>query len=158
LHERDNTLTAQTIGLAPNGASPTLASVSIAPTDGVPAGAKFAAAEILMPPPSVQFPTPFIYASNRNVGTTPDPRGDTIAILQFVSVAGRTGSFKLVAQVHTGLQQIRGMAFSDCGEFLVAGAVKTGGVKVFRRVQGGAGLKEVASDTEIDTRSSFVWV
>lgn len=50
LHELDNTLTAQSIGPAPNGTSVTLASISIVPTDSsVPAGAKFAAAEILMP-------------------------------------------------------------------------------------------------------------
>jgi len=159
LHELDNTLTAQDIGPAPNGTSVTLATISIAPTDsGVPAGAKFAAAEILMPAPSASFPSPLIYASNRNTGTEEDPRGDSIAILQFVSVAGRTAEFRLVAQVFTGLQQIRGMAFSGDGQFLVAAGSKSGGVKVFERVDGGAGLREVASNGEVDTRTSFVWV
>jgi 6-phosphogluconolactonase (cycloisomerase 2 family) len=158
LHELDNTLTAQSIGPAPNGTSVTLASISIVPTDsGVPAGAKFAAAEILMPSPSSSFPSSFIYASNRNTGT-PDPRGDSIAIVQFVSIAGRTAEFRIVNQVFTGLQQIRGMAFSDDGQFLVAAGSQSGGVKVFERTDGGEGLTEVAKNDDVDTRSSFVWV
>jgi len=157
LHELDNTLTAQSIGPAPDGPSVTLATVNITPTDNVPAGAKFAAAELLMPPPSENFPVSFLYASNRNTGT-PDVRGDTIAIFQFNPGRGRKAGFKLVNQVYTGLQQVRAMTFSDDGEFLVAGAAQSGGVKVFQRVDGGAGLNEVAGNTEIDTRTSFVWV
>jgi 6-phosphogluconolactonase (cycloisomerase 2 family) len=111
-----------------------------------------------MPPTSSQFPTSFIYASNRNEGT-PDPRGDSIAIFQFLSGTGQQQpAFQPITQVFTGLQQIRGMEFSDDGQFLVAGAALTGGVKVFQRVDGGRGLQEVASSAAIDTRTSFVWV
>lgn len=110
---------------------------------------------MLIPPTPSGAPT-LIYASNRNIGTE-DPAGDTIAIVQFTT-QGNQSSFKIVKQVPTGLQQIRGMAFSDDGQFLVAGGSKSGGIKVFQRINDGTDLKFVAADDTIDTRTSFVWV
>ena len=159
IHEFDNTITVHSIGAPPNGTSHLVAQpLSIAPNDAqVPKGATFAAAEILIPPPGNGN---LLYASNRNTAVNAtDPRGDSIAIVQF-NPPGRNSaaSLKIVKQVFTGLQQIRSMAFSDDGNFLVAGAALTGGVKVFEMADGGTDLREVAANTEVDTRTSFVWV
>jgi len=186
VHELSSTLTAEALSPVPDGGSTLLASTSIVPTDSaIPAGVKFAAAEILIPPAlpfqasdaadsqssqiaptdasapdattdSLSRPT-LLYASNRNIGVE-DPRGDSIAIFQFFPGRGRKAGFKLVQQVYTGLQQIRGMSFNQDGTYLIAGGVKSGGVKVFKRTNGGLALEEVASNDEIDTRTSFVWL
>jgi hypothetical protein len=72
------------------------------------------------------------------------------------------GTLELQAQVFTGLEQIRSMALgrvSDGGdEFLIAGGNVAGGVVVYRRVDGGRDLEEVARNTDIDSRTSFVFV
>jgi hypothetical protein len=73
------------------------------------------------------------------------------------------GSLQLVAQVFTGLNQIRSMNIGrveDGGdEFLVAsGFAGTGGVVMFKRVDGGRNLTEVARNTDVTTRTSFVFV
>lgn len=69
--------------------------------------------------------------------------------------------------MYTGLDQIRGMELGGSGgvigggedEFLVAaGAAGTAGVVVLRRVDGGRDLEVVARNTDIPTRSSFVWL
>lgn len=55
------------------------------------------------------FPTPYIYVSNRNTGTR-DLRGDAIDVYE------RTHDrvcLTRVAQVFTGLDQIRGMQFEN---------------------------------------------
>jgi hypothetical protein len=71
-------------------------------------------------------------------------------------------ALKLLAQVPTGLQQIRSMALGrvdDGGdEFIIAGANTVGGVAVFQRVDGGRDLKLVARNQEIANRTSFVFV
>lgn len=150
-----------------------LVNVSVVPNDPeVPKGAKFAAAEILYPGQLNGSSDDFVYVSNRNTGE-PDQRGDSIAIFQHtagsqVATASRrtfhraNEELTLVNQVFTGLQQIRSMAFSDDGVYLVAGGSKdggsAGGVKVFQRIDGGKGLKEVAKNGDIDTRTGFVWV
>ena len=119
-----------------------LANVSVAPSDaGVPQGAKFAAAaEVLYPPPLHGSTDNILYVSNRNVGVA-DSRGDSIATVQHIagSETGTTCStsrrklrrvteeLKVVAQVFTGLNQIRSMAFSPDGMHLVAGGSKVGG-------------------------------
>ena len=153
-----------------------LVNVSVIPNDPqVPKGAKFATAEILYPGPLDGSTDNFVYVSNRNIGE-PDQRGDSIAIFQHTAgsqdgTAPATSrprfrraneDLTLVVQVFTGLQQIRSMAFSDDGVYLVAGGSKdgggAGGVKVFQRINGGKGLQEVAKNTDIDTRTGFVWV
>jgi len=159
LHELDSTLTVQAVPPAPNGTSPFLGNVTITPPNP-PDGAVFAASEILIPTPTANFPISYIYVSNRNTGTV-DPRGDTIVIYQRNNDSGP--ALTLVAQVYTGLNQIRGMEIGNAengGEaYLVAGGVAgTGGVVVFKRTNGGMGLMEVARNTDVPTRSTFVWL
>ncbi|KDQ23279.1 hypothetical protein PLEOSDRAFT_1068287 [Pleurotus ostreatus PC15] len=218
LHEKTSTLTAQRIPEGPNGTTlPLIANVSIVPP-GQPAGATFAAAELLISTPSEKFPNPIIYASNRNIGNETDPRGDAIAIFEFINPAGAInetddetdnasststsgctchakrmhkfhkrvfarggcqfarrqedqpeasaqteGPLRLINHVFTGLDQIRSMALGsvDAGsdEFLIAGAaIGVKGVAVFQRVDGGRNLTEVARNTDVPTRTSFVFL
>ncbi|KAJ3483213.1 hypothetical protein NLI96_g6466 [Meripilus lineatus] len=160
LHELSSTLTQQTIPQAPNGSSQITASFSILPPDP-PAQADFHAGEILLSTASPSFPSPLIYVSNRNTGPIVDPRGDTIAIYE------TSPSLKLIKHVYTGLDQIRGMELGGSGgsfgggedEFLVAsGFAGNAGVIVFRRIDGGRDLEVVAKNTQIPTRTSFVWL
>ena len=159
LHEKDNTLTVQKIPqLGSTNISSIISSASIIPTDRPFAPADFAAAELLFPgvSPSSGFSQPFLYASNRNIGTSPDPRGDSIAIFTFDS----NGVLKLVNHVFTGLVNIRGMQFGGPdGRYLAAsGLSQAGGVVVFERTEGGANLVEVARNTQIPNLGTFVWV
>ncbi|KAG6873715.1 hypothetical protein C0995_012179 [Termitomyces sp. Mi166 len=186
--ETVSTLTAMEIPPAPNGtASPLIANISTIPPNSL--NAKFAAAEILISTPTSQFPDPLIYVSNRNLGPEFDPRGDTIAIFEFKktstdTVTNRasankkkmlrrpprdiqtsvtsTSRLSLIAQVPTGLKQIRSMSLgpvtSGGDEFLVAGANVDGGVAMFRRANGGRYLIEVARNEQIASRTSFVFV
>lgn len=61
--------------------------------------------------------------------------------------------------MYTGVQQVRGLWIGGPDdEFVVAGGVVgTGGVVVFQRTEGGANLVEVARNTDIPTRTSFVF-
>jgi 6-phosphogluconolactonase (cycloisomerase 2 family) len=146
---------------APNGTSFISASVSITPPDP-PQGAIFAAAEILIPTPTEKFRVPYIYVSNRNKGIQ-DSRGDTIAIFQHIFDEGGE-KLKLVKQIYTGLDQIRGMEIGPADErggeehLVAAGSSGTAGVLVFRRTEGGRNLELVAKNLEIPTSSSFVWL
>ncbi|KDR70232.1 hypothetical protein GALMADRAFT_127891 [Galerina marginata CBS 339.88] len=161
IHELASTLSVQTLPAQPNGTSTNFATVSIVPPNP-PAGAMMAAAEILIPPPSVQFPTPYIYVSNRNTGTQA-PVGDSIAIFEHVNQGKPNEGLVLINQVFTGLDQIRGMEFGnvdqDGNQFLIAGGVAgTAGVVVLQRTEGGRNLKIVARNLDIPTRTSFVWL
>ncbi|KIY52129.1 putative isomerase YbhE [Fistulina hepatica ATCC 64428] len=161
LHELSSTLTVQEMPSYPNGSSPFIANVSIVPPHRRE-GSKFQAAEILLPPMSINFPVPYIYVSNRNTGTE-DEAGDTIAIFEHVGKHTSNSALELVTQFYPGLNQIRGMefgsAFSGSDEFLVAsGTVGGGGVVVMRRTNSGRALEVVARDTSIATRTSFVWL
>lgn len=157
LHELSSTLTLQEVPSYPNGTSQTLSNVSTIPPDP-PAGSVFAAAEILLPEPTAEYPIPYIYTSNRNLQVQ-DPRGDTIAIFENVN-----NQLVLRNQVYTGLDQVRGMMSGEQagigGEaYIVAGgAVGTTGVKVFKRTEGGANLEEVAANTVMPIRVTFVWL
>ncbi len=184
VHEKTSTLTAQRIPEAPNGTTlPLLANVSVVPANP-PEGTSFAAAEILISTPTERFPSPLMYVSNRNIGTTIDPAGDTIAIFQFNNgtssdstctesskrrmkrvnkIAKRgTESLELLAQVPTGLQQIRSMSLGkveDGGdEFIVAGANTVGGVVILQRVEEGRNLVEVVRNEDIANRTSFIFL
>lgn len=68
----------------------------------------------------------------------------------------------LVNHVFTGLKQIRSFAIGPVGdgadEFLIAGANVDGGVAVFRRTEGGRNLTLVARNTELQNRTSFVFL
>ncbi|KAF9235474.1 Lactonase, 7-bladed beta-propeller-domain-containing protein [Melanogaster broomeanus] len=122
-----------------------------------PAGSAFAAAEILIPEPTADYPIPYIYTSNRNLGVQ-DTRGDTIAIFENVD-----NNLVLRNQVYTGLDQIRGMMSGEQAGYggeayiVAAGSTGTAGVKVFKRTEGGANLEEVAVNTLIPTSMTFVW-
>lgn len=157
IHETASTLTLQEVPSYPNGTSKILSQVSIVPPNP-PSGSAFFAAEILIPEPTAEYPTPYIYTSNRNTGVQ-DSRGDTIAIFENVG-----NKLVLRNQVYTGLDQIRGMmsggqAGSGGEAYIVAaGAAGTAGVKVFKRTEGGANLQEVAANTVIPTRTAFVWL
>ncbi|KAJ4474305.1 Lactonase, 7-bladed beta-propeller-domain-containing protein [Lentinula aciculospora] len=200
--ETTSTLTAQRILVGPNSTtSPLLANISTYPADALP-GSKFAAAELLISTPTDRFPNPLIYVSNRNIGSTIDPKGDTIAIFEFVNGTSLTVStsnaninntnekrmkrirkssvlhdrdassssksegagysFNLLAQVPTGLQQIRSMALGqvdDGGDaYIIAGATTTGGVAILERVNGGRNLTLLANNQEVQNRTSFVFL
>ncbi|OSD08016.1 putative isomerase YbhE [Trametes coccinea BRFM310] len=158
VHELSSTLTQQTIPSTPAASAPALvANFSVVPP-GLPAGASMAAGEILLAEgsaaPGSPFSQPFIYVSNRNVGVQ-DPRGDAIAIYAVEP------QLRFVKHVFTGLDQIRGMELSggEENEFLVAaGVAGDAGVVVLRRTQGGADLEIVATNKDVPTRSSFVWL
>ena len=94
-----------------------------------------------------------MFASNRNTGNV-DPRGDTIAVFQVEP------HLKLVNQIYTGLDQIRGMQLGGPNnEFLIAaGVAGSAGTIVFERVGNGTNLKQVAQNTEVAQRSGFVWL
>ncbi|KAF8216415.1 Lactonase, 7-bladed beta-propeller-domain-containing protein [Mycena galopus ATCC 62051] len=109
------------------------------------------AAELLIPEPNSTFSTPYAYVSNRN---NPAEEGDTVAIF---SIEGDT--LKLVAEVPTGLKHLRGMVFGGPDDkWLVAGGANGGGVKVFERIDGGKGLKEVAANSSVEAPTGFLWV
>ncbi|KIK57372.1 hypothetical protein GYMLUDRAFT_46246 [Collybiopsis luxurians FD-317 M1] len=161
IHELASTLTVQPIPTKPNGTSTIIDSESIIPS-GLPAGAAMAAAEILIPNPTSKFPTPYIYVSNRNTGVQ-DPRGDAIAIYEHVNQGRPDERLERIVEVFTGLDQIRGMEIgleSNGGdEFLIAaGVAGTAGTVVYRRVDGGRNLTEVARNLDIPTRTTFIWL
>ncbi|KAH7911312.1 Lactonase, 7-bladed beta-propeller-domain-containing protein [Hygrophoropsis aurantiaca] len=110
------------------------------------------AAEILIPSPNASFSTPYIYISNRN---DPSPEGDTIAIFS----VGKEPA--LLAEVRTGLNHVRGMVFGgEDQKYLIVGGVEGGGVKVYERVDGGKGLKQLAAIGEdiVARPTGFAWV
>jgi len=106
------------------------------------------AAEILIPPSNAAFPNTYIYVSNRD---EPNPMGDTITIFE-------PGTMEMVGEVRTGLKHLRGMLFGgEDNKWLVAGGAQGGGVKIFERIDGGKGLKEVAKTEEVLAPTSFLW-
>ncbi|KAF9269076.1 putative isomerase YbhE [Marasmius fiardii PR-910] len=166
LHELASTLTLQTFPkLAFNSSTPFIANLSTIP-DNPPPGSEWAAAEILMPRATKLFPKTYIYVSNRNIATDPsalDPRGDTIAIFEHVGKGTKNEGLRLVKQVFTGLNQIRGMliGLEENGSeryLAAAGVAGSGGTVVLERIDGGADLKVVARNTEISQRSTFLWL
>ncbi|KAJ7252725.1 Lactonase, 7-bladed beta-propeller-domain-containing protein [Mycena haematopus] len=109
------------------------------------------AAELLIPEPNSTFSTPYAYVSNRN---NPSEDGDTIAIF---SIEG--DALELVVEVPTGLKHLRGMVFGGPDDkWLVAGGANGGGVKVFERIDGGKGLKQVAENSTVEAPTGFLWV
>ncbi|KAI9566628.1 Lactonase, 7-bladed beta-propeller-domain-containing protein [Boletus coccyginus] len=157
LHETTSTLTLQEVPGYPNGTSQILSNVSTIPSDSFP-GSKFLASEILIPEPTAEYPIPYIYVANRNFGVR-DPRGDSIAIFENVDK-----QLVLRKQVYTGLDILRSMMSGEQAGFggeayiAAAGQLGTAGVKVFKRTEKGANLQEVAANTVISTRTSFVWL
>ncbi|TRM69788.1 Lactonase, 7-bladed beta-propeller-domain-containing protein [Schizophyllum amplum] len=111
------------------------------------------AAELLIPPPSAAFPTPYIYVSDRN---DPSPEGDLISIIAPVDASKK---LKMIAQVRSGLKHLRGMVFGGPDDkYLIAAGQNGGGVKVFERIDGGKGLKEVAAKADVESATHFLWL
>ncbi|KAJ7197006.1 Lactonase, 7-bladed beta-propeller-domain-containing protein [Mycena pura] len=156
LHELASTLTVQPIPSSPNGTSTIISTASIIPANPPPT-AVWAAAEILIPPLSKRFGE-YIYVSNRNTGVQ-TPTGDSVAIFENLEQGTPRERLHLVRQVFTGLDQIRGMEFGgEDDEYLIAGGVAgNAGVVIYKRVDGGRNLVEVVRNTEVPTRTSFVW-
>ncbi|KAF8920853.1 Lactonase, 7-bladed beta-propeller-domain-containing protein [Mucidula mucida] len=141
LHEKTNTLTKEVIPPTSSLSytSQLLANVTIVPSD-VPYNSTYAAAELLLA-------SEYLYASNRNIGGTPDPRGDSIAIFDL--------NLKLVRQVFTGLVNIRGMIFGGENDaYLVALGAVSGGMVVYERL--GDDLVEVARNSSAVARTTAV--
>ncbi|KAH8103373.1 putative isomerase YbhE [Cristinia sonorae] len=153
LHELSSTLTQQQIPPAPNGTSTIDATFSILPPNP-PAQAEWHAGEILLTEASPQFNQPFIYVSNRNTGPILDPRGDAIAIFAVEP------QLRFIKHVFTGLDQIRGMMVGGPeNEFLIAsGVAGNAGVIMLKRTNGGADLEIIATNQQLPTRTSFVWL
>jgi len=147
LHELANIVTQQIIPPEPGNDFPVvIGNVSTLPTD-VPAGAAGGTGNF----------TQYLYASNRNVSpniTQLDPRGDTIAVF------ATSPQLRVVNQVHTGLQQIRGMMLSDDCKFIAAAGLTGGGLAVFEVTEGGANLELKARYEGIGSAqlSSIVWL
>jgi len=111
---------------------------------------------ILIPELNETYAVPYIYTSNRDI---PSDAGDTIAIMTTAP------DVKLIAEVSTGLRHVRGMQFGGPGnKWLIAGganiwnAASGGGVKIFERVDGGKGLKEVAYLEDDIRPTGFLWL
>lgn len=149
-------MTQQDIPSIPGNDFPTvIANLSTLPTT-VPAGSSYTAGELLISPTNctVTNGTRYLYASNRNIGSGTDPKGDTIAIF------ATTPTLHVVAQVYTGLQQIRGVQISADGKYIIAAGLTGGGIAVFEVVDGGANLQLLARYTGAGSVevSSFVWL
>lgn len=108
-------------------------------------------AEVLSPPISAAYPTPYIYVTNRN---DPSPEGDILSIFE----PSDTGSLKLINELRTGLNHLRGIAFDEDGRYLIAGGTFGGGVKMFERVDNGRNLKEVAHLKDVERPTGFYWL
>lgn len=119
------------------------------PTLSVPPSPEALVAELLLPPKLSAADKDYLYVSNRN---DPHEGGDVVSV---ISIAD--GVPELVGEVRTGLKHLRGMQFDDTGRWLVAGGGQGGGVKVFERVDGGKGLKEVAH-VELEAPTAFLWL
>ncbi|KAH9922105.1 Lactonase, 7-bladed beta-propeller-domain-containing protein [Fomitopsis serialis] len=153
VHELTNELSAYRFPPAPEEAThiATVPTLQLADTPHEAASNMFAS-EILLPAPNASFPTAYVYVSNRD---DPSPGNDTIAIF---SPADSDGGLKMVAEVRSGLKHLRGMVFGGPDDkWLMAGGVHGGGVKVFERIDGGKGLKEIAS-LELEAPTGFLWI
>lgn len=107
------------------------------------------AAEILCT--SVAGTAPYLYATNRN---DPNPEGDILSIFEI----GDAGSLKLIKEIRTGLNHLRGVAFDEQGQYLIAGGAFGGGVKMFQIVEGGKDLKGIAHLTDVQRPTGFHWL
>ncbi|KAJ1299427.1 hypothetical protein OPQ81_004945 [Rhizoctonia solani] len=148
IHELSSTLTQQTIPpLGSTTQPPVTASISIVPTDSTNPAA-LNAAELLLSPSSSAFPTQYLYATNR---------GDSSDAVAIVSIAGNT--LNVVAQVRTGLNQLRGAALSPGdGKYLAVAGQGSGDVAIFERINGGTGLKQIAKVSGFTQPTAVIWL
>lgn len=157
IHEIGNTITHQIIPSTPGNDFPALianlTTLPIIPSGSSPSS--FGAGELLLLPTiSANQTQRYLLASNRNVGSILDPKGDTIAIFS------TEPTLQLVKQVYTGLNQIRGMMTSNNGAYVIAAGKEGGGVAVFEVIGGGTDLVLRAryTGTASSEISSFVWI
>lgn len=62
-------------------------------------------------------------------------------------------------QFRTGLQHLRGVAIAgDQGQYIIAGGMNGGGIKVFERISGGSDLQLVASVQGVQSPTAFVFI
>jgi 6-phosphogluconolactonase (cycloisomerase 2 family) len=118
------------------------------------------AAEILIPKPMGTDGLPHLYVSNRDDSSE---EGDTIAIYSLHKENKQfRGTPELRKQVRTGLRHLRGMNFGGAEDkWLIAGGVKDGGVKLFKRIkddEGNEDLEFVTENKEIEKPTAFVWL
>jgi 6-phosphogluconolactonase (cycloisomerase 2 family) len=93
---------------------------------------------------------PYVYVSNRD---DPSPEGDSIVIFR------TSGPLEIVVEIRTGLKHLRGMAFiGEEDRYLIAGGEEGGGAKVYERIDGGVGLKEVARNESVKAPTGFLWL
>jgi len=120
------------------------------------------AAEILVSKSIRTDGVPHLYVSNREDSSD---EGDTIAIFSLIDKENGKEPKEipeLVKQARTGLTHVRGMSFGGPNdEWLIAGGVNKGGVKVFKRVlndKGGEDLEFVTENKDIEKPTAFVWL
>ncbi|KAH8823178.1 Lactonase, 7-bladed beta-propeller-domain-containing protein [Flagelloscypha sp. PMI_526] len=160
LHELSSSLTLRKLPPVPSTLTEVsyIANVSIVP-DHQPPYARYQAAEIIIPPATSKFPTRYIYVTNRNTNSTDTEFGDSIAIFQHVNKGKPGEKLQLINQFFTGLSQPRGIAFDKTTEYLAAAGVNAlGGTRIFKRTDGGKNFTLVAVNSDIETRTGFVWV
>jgi len=149
LHELSSTLSSQTLPSLDSGIPPkTIATLSILPP-GVN-GSTFAAAELIL-----DDKRGLLYASNRNLAASPDPRGDTIAVVAF-DIAG---NLKLADQFFTGLNQIRAMAHGGPdNQYIAAAGLTGGGLAVFEKVNSTLAERARLPAGTVTQPASFAWL
>lgn len=113
------------------------------------------AAEILLYPPPPASPTAsykprFLYISNRNF---PGEVCDPIAIFSLESPSEP----KLVRETASGLSHVRGVVVSPDGQYVIAGGVHAGGVKMYAVRENGSALEQVAH-CELAGPTHFLWL
>ncbi|CCA68203.1 hypothetical protein PIIN_02069 [Serendipita indica DSM 11827] len=152
LHQNYNALSQSTLpALGSGGISQVVANFTIVPP-GTSNTSGMSAAELLWAPSVTCGASPLLYASNRD-----DPsQNDAIAIFE------TTPALKPVAHVRTGLKHVRGMEFVGANkEYIVAGGMSGGGIKVFKRVSAAEGyLTQVAAfnSGQIVQPTGFTWI
>lgn len=142
-----------------NSSKPVYTTISTLP-DPHPEG--MFAAEILVSKAMGVDGLPHLYVSNRE---DTSEEGDTIAIFSLVDKENGKKlreTPELVKQVRTGLRHVRGMGFGGADDqWLIAGGVNNGGVKIFKRVKDAKGeedLEFVAENNSIEKPTAFVWL
>jgi hypothetical protein len=129
-----------------------VANLTVIPEDTTSTEGMRAGELIYAPSPEGSSASPLLYASNRDEQSE---SGDAIIVFETKPTLKRVGEFR------TGLKHLRGVSFvGSQQEYIVAGGMFGGGIKVFERVCADEGyLKEVAAfpEGEILQPSTFVW-
>ncbi|KAG9122460.1 hypothetical protein FRC07_001137 [Ceratobasidium sp. 392] len=144
-----STLSSQTIPPLDSGIAPkTISTLSV-----LPPGANqsdFAAAELVL-----DKKRGLLYASNRGIASSPDPRGDSIAIFCF----NRTGHLELKDQVSTGLHKIRALTHGGPdNRYIAAGGQVDGGIVVYEKVKKTLVERARMGNGTIEQPATFVWL